>query len=58
MLRAAADEAQAFLQELGVQESGMGALIRATYHLLGLQTYFTASEKEVCAWTIHAGRCA
>ena len=48
-------EAQAYLRELGVPESGMGALIRATYHLLGLQTYFTAGEKEVRAWTIHKG---
>ena len=39
-------------------ESGMGALIRATYHLLGLRTYFTAGEKEVRAWTIHAGDTA
>ena len=36
----------------------MGALIRATYHLLGLRTYFTAGEKEVRAWTIHAGDTA
>ena len=34
------------------------ALIRATYHLLGLRTYFTAGEKEVRAWTIHAGDTA
>ncbi|MEO5988748.1 MAG: redox-regulated ATPase YchF [Candidatus Eisenbacteria bacterium] len=54
----APDEAMAFLQELGVQESGMGALIRSTYHLLGLQTYFTAGEKEVRAWTIHHGDTA
>jgi hypothetical protein len=52
------DEAKAFLKELGVQESGVGALIRSTYHLLGLRTYFTASEKEVRAWTIHAGDTA
>jgi GTP-binding protein YchF len=52
------EEAKAFLQELGVTESGMGALIRATYHLLGLRTYFTAGEKEVRAWTIHAGDTA
>jgi GTP-binding protein YchF len=52
------DEAAAFLKDLGVQESGMGALIRSTYHLLGLQTYFTAGEKEVRAWTIHAGDTA
>jgi hypothetical protein len=54
----APDEADAFLEELGVQESGIGALIRSTYHLLGLRTYFTAGEKEVRAWTIHAGDTA
>jgi GTP-binding protein YchF len=52
------DEAAAFLQDLGVAESGIGALIRSTYHLLGLQTYFTAGEKEVRAWTIHRGDTA
>ncbi len=52
------DEAKLFLSELGVQESGVGGLIRATYHLLGLRTYFTAGEKEVRAWTIHAGDTA
>jgi ribosome-binding ATPase len=52
------EEAAEFLAELGVQESGIGALIRATYHLLGLQTYFTAGEKEVRAWTIHRGDTA
>ena len=51
-------EAAEFLKELGVQESGVGALIRATYHLLGLRTYFTAGEKEVRAWTIHSGDTA
>jgi GTP-binding protein YchF len=51
-------EAKEFLKELGVNESGVGALIRATYHLLGLRTYFTAGEKEVRAWTIHAGDTA
>ncbi|MDB6033526.1 MAG: GTP-binding protein YchF [Verrucomicrobiales bacterium] len=53
-----ADEAKEFLKELGVEESGVGALIRATYHLLGLRTYFTAGEKEVRAWTIHVGDTA
>ena len=48
-------EAASFLGELGVTESGVGALIRATYHLLGLCTYFTAGEKEVRAWTIQRG---
>jgi len=51
-------EAKEFLKELGVNESGAGALIRATYHLLGLRPYFTAGEKEVRAWTIHAGDTA
>ncbi|HEY5345441.1 MAG TPA: redox-regulated ATPase YchF [Verrucomicrobiae bacterium] len=51
-------EAKEFLKELGVTESGVGVLIRATYHLLGLRTYFTAGEKEVRAWTIHVGDTA
>jgi GTP-binding protein YchF len=54
----APDEAKAFLAELGVAESGVGALIHSTYHLLGLRTYFTAGEKEVRAWTIHVGDTA
>jgi GTP-binding protein YchF len=53
-----ADEAALFLKELGVNESGVGSLIRATYHLLGLRTYFTAGEKEARAWTIHSGDTA
>lgn len=52
------EDAKAFLAELGVKESGVGSLIRGTYHLLGLRTYFTAGEKEVRAWTIHAGDTA
>ena len=52
------EEGEAFLKELGVSESGLGSLIRATYHLLGLRTYFTAGEKEVRAWTIHVGDTA
>ena len=52
------EEARAFLKELGVEESGVGALIRSTYHLLGLRTFLTAGEKEVRAWTIHAGDTA
>ena len=51
-------EAAAYLKELGVEESGVGGLIRATFKLLGLQTYFTAGEKEVRAWTIHIGDAA
>ena len=53
-----AGEAVAFLRELGVEESGVGALIRSTYHLLGLRTYFTAGEKEIRAWTIRRGATA
>ena len=49
------EEARAFLKDLGVDDSGVSALIRATYQLLGLQTYFTAGEKEVRAWTIKKG---
>ncbi len=52
------EEAREYLGSLGVAESGVGALIHATYHLLGLRTYFTASEKEARAWTIHAGDTA
>lgn len=43
---------QVFLQEYGLTESGLNKLLRASYHLLDLITYFTAGEKEVRAWTI------
>jgi GTP-binding protein YchF len=49
------EEAKAFLKDLGVDDSGVSALIKGTYALLGLQTYFTAGEKEVRAWTIKCG---
>ena len=49
------EEAKEFLKDLGVDDSGVSALIRASYKLLGLETYFTAGEKEVRAWTIHVG---
>lgn len=48
-------EALEYLRGLGVEDSGVHALIRAAYHLLGLRTYFTTGEKETRAWTIHAG---
>jgi ribosome-binding ATPase len=48
-------EAAEYLEGLGVNESGVGTLIRSVYHLLGLRTYFTTGEKETRAWTIHAG---
>ncbi len=47
-----------FLAEMGQTESGLARLIRAAFSLLGLQTYFTAGEKEVRAWTIHIGDTA
>jgi GTP-binding protein YchF len=49
------DERQEFLASLGLTESGLDRLARAAYTLLGLRSYFTAGEKEVRAWTIHAG---
>jgi GTP-binding protein YchF len=49
------EEALEYLKGLGVEESGVGALIRAAYHLLGLRTYLTTGEKETRAWTIHHG---
>jgi len=49
------EEKDEFLKELGVKEMGLKKLIRETYRLLGLQTYFTAGEKEVRAWTINIG---
>ncbi len=50
-----AEEANAFLADLGVTDSGVSQLIRAVYHLLGLRTYFTTGPKETRAWTIHHG---
>jgi len=49
------EEAKEYLAGLGVSESGVGSLIRAVYHLLGLRTYLTTGETETRAWTIHAG---
>jgi len=49
------EERQLFLEELGLEEPGVNRLIRQAYHLLNLQTYFTAGEKEVRAWTIEKG---
>lgn len=47
-----------FLESLGVEEGGLQSLIRATYALLGLRTYFTTGPKETRAWTIRAGMLA
>lgn len=52
------EERTEYLKSLGVTESGLGNLIRATYNLLGLRTYFTSGEKETKAWTIFAGMTA
>lgn len=49
------EDRQEMIQGLGMSEPGLNALIRAGYATLGLQTYFTAGEKEVRAWTIHRG---
>ena len=49
------DEAQEYLEELGLEEPGLSRLIHAGYELLGLQTYFTAGPKEARAWTIRKG---
>jgi GTP-binding protein YchF len=48
-------ERQDFLASLGVSEGGLKSLIRATYELLGLRTFFTSGPKETRAWTIHVG---
>jgi GTP-binding protein YchF len=52
------EDKRVFLSDMGLQEPGLDRLIRAGYELLGLQTYFTAGEKEVRAWTIHRGDTA
>jgi hypothetical protein len=52
------EERQMFLDDLGLEEPGASKLIRSAYSLLNLQTYFTAGEKEVRAWTIPVGATA
>ena len=49
------EERQMFLEEIGLKESGVSRLIKAAYHLLNLQTYFTAGSDEVRAWTFLRG---
>jgi len=49
------EDGAAYLKDLGLQEKGLDRLIRASYDLLGLMTYFTAGEQEVRAWTIEKG---
>ncbi|MBX9633091.1 MAG: redox-regulated ATPase YchF [Burkholderiales bacterium] len=52
------EDKQVFLADTGMDEPGLNRVIRTAYDLLGLQTYFTAGEKEVRAWTIHKGDTA
>ena len=52
------EEKTEFLQELGIEESGLDQLIKASYNMLGLATYFTAGEQEVRAWTFRTGMTA
>jgi GTP-binding protein YchF len=52
------EERLEFLQDLGMEEPGLDRVIRAGYDLLNLQTYFTAGEKEVRAWTVKVGATA
>lgn len=52
------DEAQMFLQEYGIEEPGLNRMIRESYDLLGLISFFTAGEKDVHAWTVHKGATA
>jgi GTP-binding protein YchF len=49
------DDAELFLAEMGLEEPGLDRLIRASYALLGLQTYFTAGPQEARAWTVNIG---
>ena len=49
------EDKQLFLDELGLEESGVNRLIKKAYHLLNLQTFITAGEMEVKAWTFHKG---
>lgn len=52
------EEAQMFLADLGLERSGLEVLAQAAYKLLGLQSFFTAGEMEVKAWTVHQGATA
>ena len=52
------EDKNVFLDDIGMTEPGLDRMIRAAYTLLGLETYFTAGEKEVRAWTVHKGSTA
>lgn len=49
------EEAEEYLKELGIEDSGINRMIKSVYNLLKLRTFITAGEKEVRAWTITAG---
>ena len=55
LVELSSEEATEFLADMGIADSGVSTLIRAVYHLLGLQTYITSGEKETRAWTIKIG---
>lgn len=50
-----AQEKQLFMEDLGIQESGLDKIVHAAYHILGLRTFFTVGEPECRAWTFHEG---
>ena len=52
------EDRKVFLAEMGLERSGLERLVRAAFHLLGLQTFFTAGPKEIRAWTLHQGDTA
>lgn len=52
------EEKAMFMQDLGIEESGLDKLIKEAYSLLGLRTYFTAGVQEVRAWTFKEGMTA
>ena len=52
------EDAEMFLEEMGLEEAGLNRVIRAAYSLLGLQTYFTTGPKEARAWTVKIGATA
>ena len=52
------DEKNEYMKELGIEESGLSKLIKATYTLLGLETFFTVGSDEVKAWTFKKGTSA
>ena len=58
LLRMSPEDRKVFMQDMGLAESGLTRLIHAAFDLLGLQTYFTAGEKEIRAWVIHKGDTA